>query len=245
MLKRTAIALCILLLSCVVAYAQFTSPPWFIGLDGGIYRPDGKDYHRMGLATTTSLAVSGSTPYVVGLDSQIWTTTSDMGWHPIMPGVKARRIAAGPNGALFIVGTDRGVYSVGGGNLRRIGLGLAEEIAVGAGNIYVVGTDGHIWWSPGADGNWRMYNTLALAQRVAVTSEGGRDAVYILGTDHGVYRLTTDRFDRLGLGTGTELAVSSGGEPYLIGGGNMVWRYNKGQWSQYGDRPAGNITFPR
>lgn len=228
------------------AFAQTPGArPWFVGLDGGVYRPDGAGYHRMGLAVVSDLAVSGNTPFVVGTDNQIWTTTSDNGWHPIVPGIKAQHITCAANGALFIIGTDSGVYTIQGSGVRRVGLGLARDLAVGTGNVYVVGADGHIWYSPNADGNWRVFNPLALAQRVAVSTEGGRDHVFILGTDNGVYRLTTDRFERLGLGIGTEISVSPEGEPYVIGGGHAVWRYHHDQWSQFGNGLAARIAWPR
>lgn len=237
---RTCISLFFVVVATTVALAQSDSRPWFIGLEGGIYRWSAKSYTRVGLATATSLAVHDETPYVIGIDSQIWSYAGGS-WAPILPGVKGRRIAVDFDGTLYLVGTDSGVYAVRHGTLSRIGLGLAQDVAVCRGEVYVIGTDGLVWRS-GQGGDWRPYNALARGKRVAVSAEG---TVFIIGTDTGVYQVTPTAFTRLGLASGVDIAVGGDGQPYIVGTDHGVWRFEGGQWKRYGTGLAGAVVFPR
>ncbi|GMU55746.1 MAG: hypothetical protein AMXMBFR33_48920 [Candidatus Xenobia bacterium] len=229
---RTLLAL---LLLTTLATAQLETP-WFLGLDGGVYR----GLQRVGLGTGTSLAVVGDTAYLIGQDRRLWSAGPQGNWQVADQLARCSRVAVASDGTVYLLGIDGGVYRQGVG---RVGLGLGSDLAVGSGHdLFVVGTDGHIWISPSASGAWVPYNALALARRVAAGPEG---TVALIGTDQGVYRVTPDHIERLGLATGQEVAVRSDGTVFIVGTDSAVYSYENGGWQRLGDGLAKAVVWPR
>lgn len=229
-------ALLLFLLLAVPGLAQYGDRPWFLGMDGGVYR--GLD--RVGLATGTSLTVVGDRAYLVGMDQRVWTCGPEGNWQVADPLARAVKVAAASDGTVFLLGTDSGVWQLGVG---RIGLGVGSDLAVGEGHdLYLVGTDSRIWKCAGASGDWRPYNATALARKVAASGNG---TVAILGMDAGVYFLDPGGFQRAGLATGQRLALSGGGVPYVVGLDNGVYFYQGGEWQRLGEGLAAQVVWPR
>lgn len=205
-------------------------------MDGGVYR----DLDRIGIGTGTSLAVAGDTAYLVGMDQRIWTSGPGGNWQVADALARAVKVTVAGDGAVFLLGTDGGVYQMGVG---RVGLGLGTDLTVGEGHdLFVVGTDGRIWKSESANGTWRPYNPTVLARRVAAAPDG---SVAILGLDGGVYRLDSRNFERLGLASGTSITLADDGAPYVVGLDNGVYFYRGGSWQRLGMGLARQIAWPR
>lgn len=218
------------------ALAQYGTRPWFLGMDGGVYR--GLD--RVGIGTGSSLTVVGDRAYIVGMDQRVWTSGPEGNWRVADPLARATQVAAASDGAIFILGTDKGVWQLGVG---RIGLGVGLDLAVGEGHdLFVVGTDSRVWKCDNGLGAWRPYNDVALARKVAASPNG---TLAILGLDGGVYSLDTRNLERLGLATGQSLSLSTVGVPYIVGLDNAVYFYQGGDWQRLGDGLAREIVWPR
>lgn len=228
------ILLCLLLLVGLAHGQAFN--PWFLGPDGGVY--DGLS--RVGLATGTSLAVVGDTAYLVGQDQGVWSGGLGGDWRPIDLLARGKKVAAASDGCVYLLGLDGGIYQLGAG---RVGLGIGSDLAVGAGHdLFVVGTDGHIWKSSNADGAWFPYNGLAVARRVGAGPEG---SVYCIGTDGGVYSVSSSNIQRLGLALAQEISVGPDGTPFIVGLDSAVYSYSGGSWRRLGNGIARQVVWPR
>lgn len=230
------------LLLTLPALAQDADAPWFLGPDGGVYYVSAGKVSRLGLASGSSLAVSAGVPWLIGNDGKVWTTRGDRDrWAPIAEPLVGRQIVAGSGGSVFLLGTDGGVYQrLGAGQWKRVGLGTGSALGVGPDDVpYLVGTDGRIWRGQG--GNWLPYNALAKGRRLAV----GQGAVYLVGEDAGVYRVTSSSIDRLGLASAVDVALSPSGQVYIVGTDSGVWSWDGGNWSRLGWGTAREVTFNR
>jgi hypothetical protein len=221
----------------VCALAQYGVRPWFLGLDGGVYQGTS----RVGVGTGTSLTVVGDRAYLVGNDQRIWTSGPEGNWRVADPVARATKVAAASDGAVFVLGTDNGVWQLGVG---RIGLGTGLDLAVGEGHdLFVVGTDSRIWKCEEAKGSWKPYNGVALGKHVAASPNG---TVAMIGLDGGVYFVDTRNVQRLGLATGQSLCLTTAGVPYIVGMDNAVYFYmDGGDWQRLGDGLVRQIAWPR
>ncbi|MBM3461378.1 MAG: hypothetical protein FJX76_04690 [Armatimonadetes bacterium] len=236
---KTLRVLVVFLLMAAPASAQLlTSRPWVVGLDYGIYYPTNTGYSRLGLGACTDLAVCGGVPYVIGTDSQIWQGDMKGNWMPRMDFPRCQRISAGPDGSLYAIGADSGVYRLL-PTWARLGLGMGPDVAADEDAVYVIGTDRCVWQWNGI--SWSPYNVFAHGQRVAA----GGGQVYILGMDNAVYSVTQGSQARLGWSVGREIAVSNDGTPYVIGLDNGVWRWDGADWKRQGYVIGQNLCWPR
>lgn len=226
-------ALLLVLLLAVAAVADDT--PWFLGMEGGVYR----GLTRVGLGTGTSLAVYGQTPYIIGQDGKIWWADAQGNWKPLDGVMQAQKVVVAPSGALVALGLDGGVYKVDPHGWQRVGLGTGTDLAAG-GPLYVLGTDKKVWIY---NQEWQPYNLLALGKRIAAAPDG---TVYVIGTDNGVYKVGEGMsIARLGLATGQEIAVSAAGEVSIVGMDNGVYVWQSGNWSRLGAGVARLVVWPR
>ena len=215
--------------------------PIYLGMDGGVY---GSDLKRLGLGTGSSLAVHGQTAYLVGSDGRLWTCTNRGDWQPPSGGAalgQGQKVVVEPSGTPLLLGTDGGVYRLGSG-WNRVGLGVGRDLAVSeSGDLYMIGNDGHVWVCPVNQSQWSLFNGLATGQKLAAA--GG--AVYLIGKDGGIYRVTPNQIDRLGLASGQDIAVSGAGQVAIIGLDNGVYYYQEGDWKRQGWGTARQLAWPR
>lgn len=122
---------------------------FLLGLDGGVYQRLGEgNWRRVGLGTGTALAVgTGSDLYLVGQDQRLWRSRgADGRWSPFNALARGRRVTAGSDGSVYLLGTDGGVYRVTSDRISRLGLGTGRDLAVSpSGRVYLVGTDNGVW----------------------------------------------------------------------------------------------------
>lgn len=232
------------LLSSLAACADDTI--YFLGADRGVYMDAGNGLRRVGLGTGNSLAVHAGVLYLAGDDGQVWSADQRGRWLPISGTSQAKKVVVDPQGTLFILGSDGGVYRYSNGMSRR-GLAVASDLAVsGNGDLYVVGTDGKVWVSRALLGGkdiWTPYNLLAQGKKVAVANDG---TVYLIGTDNGIYRIGSTAIDRLGVASGQEIAVSDDGQVGIVGTDSGVYLWNGGsRWSRLGTGTARAVIWAR
>ncbi len=226
--------LVVLLTAC--AAAQFGARPWFLGLDGGVYRGT----ERVGIGTGTSLAVVDDTAFLVGLDQHIWKSGPGGDWRMADPVALASKVVAAGDGSIFLLGTDGGAWHMGVG---RVGLGVGSDLAVGEDHdLYLVGTDSRVWLCENESGNWKPYNSSVLARKVAAAPNG---AVCILGLAGEVYALDSRYGSRLGGMVAQSLSLATDGTPYVVGLDNAVYFYRGGDWQRLGSGYARQIAWPR
>ena len=230
------------LLLCLPAFAQDADAPWFLGPEGGVYSLSAGKLSRLGLATGSSLAVSAGVPWLIGQDGRLWTTRGEgQRWAPLPEPMAGRQLVAGAGGGLFLLGLDGGVYRrQGEGRWQRVGLGSGSALGVGPDGVpYLVGTDGRIW--RGRDGDWRPYNPVAKGRRLAV----GADFVALVGEDGGVYRVTEQTIERLGMASAVDVALDPSGKVYIVGTDRGIWSWDGRTWSRLGWGTALQVTFNR
>ncbi len=230
----------LLLAALLLGQLFMTERPVYLGLDGGVY---GTDLRRIGLGSGTSLAIHDQTAYLVGTDGRVWSA-SGSNWSPLegAPSLaQAQKVAVEPSGALVIVGTDSGVYRLR-RTWNRIGLASARDLDVSPdGDLFIVGSDSHIWTSAAGQNDWKLYNPLAAGKKLAAS----RGAVYLIGTDNGVYRISGESIERQGLATAREISVSSSGQVAIVGTDNGVYYLQNGDWKRQGAGTARLVIWPR
>lgn len=237
-LKSLRVLVCLVLALAGTSRAQGDAVPWLIGDDGGVWHNVSNRWARQGLATGTSLAVVGDTAYIIGGDHQVWTDNGNGQWTVLAGGGRGTRLAADTDGTLYLVAEDQGLYRYTGRGWRRVGLGLACDVAVASGVPYVIGTDGLVWCY--RDG-WMPYNPLAKGQRVTVGAAG----VFVIGIDNAVWKVTPEGVTRWGLAQGREIAVGADGAPWVIGMDGGLWKSDaKMRWSRVGLGTAKGLAFP-
>lgn len=236
-LKRLLVIACLVFTIASPLRAQEIVLPWLIGDDGGVWRQVASLWTRVGLATGTSLAVAGETAYIIGGDGQVWTDNGKGLWMVLAGGGAGTRLAADADGSLYLVAQDQGVYRYTNRGWRRLGLGLASDVAVANGIPYVIGTDGRVWCFRE---EWLPYNPVAKGQRLSVGSEG----VFVIGIDNAVWKVTPSEVTRWGLGQAREIAVGADGYPWVIGMDGGLWRSGaEKNWSRVGLGTAKGLTF--
>ncbi|MBI3924014.1 MAG: hypothetical protein HY319_00585 [Armatimonadetes bacterium] len=234
--------LSLLFLALVAAASAAHDSPWFLGLDGGVYLDSGGRIQRVGLGSGSSLAVFGQTAYLIGLDQCVWTADPAGDWRQLDSIGRGRKVVVDSEGTVYLLGLDGGVYQFTGGGWKRLGLATAADLAAGGpGQLFVIGTDGHVWSSPG-QGKWSVYNALALGKRVAAARDG---TVYVIGTDNGVYRVGSGQIQRLGLATGQDVAVGTAGQVGIVGMDNGVYIYDGSGWRRLGSGMAKQVAWPQ
>jgi Tectonin domain len=149
---------------------------WIIGTDNGIYRWNQNNWDRVeGSGVAISVDRSGS-PWVVNAQNQIYRYVN--GRFEVMNNGRARDIAAAPDGAVYIVGTNSEVYRLAGNDWQSMG-GSAERIAAGPnGTVWVVNNAREVYrWENG--GFERMPGS---ATDIAVNANG---QAWIVGREGG------------------------------------------------------------
>lgn len=231
----------LLLLLLLVCQLFCSDHPAYLGMDGGVY---GADLRRLGLATGSSLAVHGQTAYLIGTDSRLWSCPAEGQWLPPSGAAalgQGQKVVVEPSGTPLMLGTDGGVYRLGAG-WNRVGLGEGRDLAVSEnGDLYLVGSDAHLWICPVNQSQWSLYNGLATGQKVAAAA----GSVYLIGSDNGVYRVGRENIERLGLASGREVSVSAAGQVAIIGMDNGVYFYAGNRWQRQGLGTARQVVWPR
>ncbi len=147
--------------------------------------------------------------------SAIWDTY----WQ--LPGL-AIDIAAGGDGSVWIVGTDNKPYKWNGVTWTQDNLlpRLAAHITVRPiGNPMVTATDNTIWQRTTSDpntGTWTQITT-GLALDIAVSNLD----LWVVGTDHNVYRFNGTGFDGIGA-SAARISVTPTGKPWIVTTTNTV-----------------------
>lgn len=141
---------------------------FLLGLDGGVYRRKSPgQWRRVGLGSGQDLAVgAGSDLFLVGTDRRVWVSrNADGTWLPFNDLARGVRVAAGSDGAVYLLGMDSGIYRVGERDVARLGLATATDLAVSpSGEVYAVGTDQGVWSFDG-----RTWNRVGSGTAKAVT----------------------------------------------------------------------------
>lgn len=230
----------LLLAALLLGQLYMTERPVYLGLDGGVY---GTDLKRIGLGTGTSLAVHDQSAYLVGTDGRVWSATGSS-WSPLEGAsslAQAQKVVVEPSGALDIVGTDSAVYRLR-RNWSRIGLASARDLDVSPdGDLFIVGSDSHIWTASAGQNEWKLYNPLAAGKKLAAA----RGAVYLIGTDNGIYKVVGESVERQGLATAQEISVSNSGQVAIVGMDNGVYYLQNGDWKRQGAGTARLVIWPR
>jgi hypothetical protein len=213
--------------------------PFYLGQDGGVYRGD---LRRIGLGVGSSLAVHGQTAYLVGTDGRVWTSEAEREWRPLPTLATGHKVVVDASGSPLLLGTDGGVYRLGGRRVERLGLATALDVDVAEdGGVYIVGVDNRLWLLPAGSSQWQLFNPFATARKVAA----GAGSVYCIGTDGGVYRVGPRGVDRLGLATAAEISAGTAGQLAIVGLDGGVYFLRGDRWERQGTGTARGVAWPK
>jgi Tectonin domain/Cysteine-rich secretory protein family len=199
--------------------------PWVATLTGGIYRRskgptsyvDGTWQQLPGSAQALSIGADG-TAWMVGVNTSVSTFTPTLNaWNP------------DPDQAISYFDTASSTW--------KAVDGAAKAIAVGPdGQPWTVNSTGSVYRrSKGptgyADGSWQP---LTGAPKALTVSVGGDGSAWVIGTDNSVSKFdpTSNTWPALPGAAGVRISVDAQGTPWVIDSGNVLWRYQAGNWSQ-------------
>lgn len=132
---------------------------YVLGAAGGVYRYD-TGLTRHGLAVVSDLgAASNGDLYAIGTDGKIWNCRALLGgqaqWTPYNALAQGKKLAVAPDGTVYLIGNDNGVYQVGPQAIQRLGLATAQEVSVSpSGQVGIVGMDNGVYLLEGRS-TWR------------------------------------------------------------------------------------------
>ncbi len=192
---------------------------WIIGENESIYRwnEDGYAWERASGTAVRIAVLADGTPVVVNKKDEIYKRRGG-NWQQL-PG-RARDIGAGADGSLWIIGDNKGIYQWNEDAYawERV-KGEAVRIAVMAsGTPVVVNDKEEIYMRRG--GNWQQ-----LPGRAKDISAGADGSLWIIGENRSPYEWDDDAFSwRRMRGSGSQIAVSGNGQPYLVNSKEEVYR---------------------
>lgn len=197
--------------------------PWSV-TPGHLYQLASTAAHELGHAlglNHSDIPTSLMYPYYNGvvapqIDDQVGIRAIYVPWQRLPGG--AIDVSIGANGALWIVGTDQGVYSWTGQNWSRQP-GGAVRIAVDPnGSPWITNSDGEIY-------SWHQGHFERRPGGAVDVGIGANGAVWIVGTDSGIYEWVGATWVRRP-GGGTRIAVDSAGTPWIANARGEIYKWN-------------------
>jgi len=92
-------------------------------------------------AVRTSIALP-----VGGFLSQFNRALLGSQWVPFNALAQGKKVAVAPDGTVYIIGTDDGVYQIGEQQIRRLGLVTGQDVSVSpSGQVAIIGMDSGVY----------------------------------------------------------------------------------------------------
>lgn len=188
--------------------------------DGNLFRWDGQNWQNIdGYGVRVAIGPNNE-PWVVNSSNEIYRSVN--GNFEKLPG-EAVDIAGGGN-QVWIIGTDSAVYQWSGDRWDKVQGSSGVSIAVDSdGAPWVVSADGRIF-------HWVRSQFVQMEGRARdIGANGG--AVWIIGTDNGIYRLQGRNWTRVD-GSGERISVASDGTPWVVNQNREIYRWENGAFQR-------------
>lgn len=201
----------------------------------GIFQRVGSSWKQtVGSALTVAVAPNG-VPWVINELNAIWMKYGSSWVSQTGAGTE---IAIAPNGSRFVLGTSYidangyAIYQSSGSGYVQLSGSAVKVAADPYGTPWVINSSGNIYKRNGS--GWVQIS--GSARDIAIGADG---SIYVVGTiavdgnGYRIYKWVNNAFALVsGNGSGTGIAVSPAGVPYIVNAVGDVFYYNSGSWTQ-------------